>query len=67
MTTTDRETTNPQPHSAQTAPAEMACPADRPLEQGVDYIRRCMREHPETTALCCFGVGFVLGWKLKPW
>ena len=28
---------------------------------------RFAREQPEVTALCCLGVGFVLGWKLKPW
>ena len=25
------------------------------------------RERPEVVALTCFAVGFVLGWKLKPW
>jgi hypothetical protein len=24
------------------------------------------RERPEIVALWCFGIGFVLGWKLKP-
>jgi hypothetical protein len=28
---------------------------------------RFAREQPEVTALCCLGIGFVLGWKLKPW
>lgn len=28
---------------------------------------RFAREKPEVTALCCLGIGFVLGWKLKPW
>ena len=25
------------------------------------------RERPDVVALWCFGIGFVLGWKLKPW
>lgn len=33
------------------------------LTCAVDYAR----QHPETAALWCFGVGFILGWKLKPW
>jgi hypothetical protein len=25
------------------------------------------RDQPTTAMLCAFGIGFVLGWKLKPW
>ena len=41
-----------------------------PVEMGRDlmeYLREYARENPETTALWCLGIGFVLGWKLKPW
>jgi hypothetical protein len=45
-----------------------------PVEQGkrmthdmIEYITDYARENPGTAALCCMGVGFVLGWKLKPW
>lgn len=31
------------------------------------YLRDYARENPEITALWCLGIGFVLGWKLKPW
>ncbi len=31
------------------------------------YFRRYARERPQTVALACLAVGFVLGWKLKPW
>jgi hypothetical protein len=31
------------------------------------YLRAYAREKPDVCALWCFGVGFVLGWKLKPW
>jgi len=38
-----------------------------PLEDLVSYLREYARERPEVVALTCFGIGFVLGWKLKPW
>ena len=31
------------------------------------YLREYARARPDVAALWCFGVGFVLGWKLKPW
>lgn len=49
-------------------------PADlremEPVEFGRDtiqYLREYARENPESAALWCFGIGFVLGWKLKLW
>ncbi|MCA8996049.1 MAG: hypothetical protein KDA80_03670 [Planctomycetaceae bacterium] len=42
-------------------------PLSHPLECAVDTLKAHMREKPEVAALWCFGVGFVLGWKLKPW
>ncbi len=33
----------------------------------VNYVREYARQNPEATALWCLGVGFLLGWKLKPW
>lgn len=33
----------------------------------MDYIKHYASEKPEVAALWCFGIGFVLGWKLKPW
>jgi hypothetical protein len=41
-----------------------------PAEMGrdmVQYLREYARENPEAAALWCFGIGFVLGWKLKIW
>jgi hypothetical protein len=37
------------------------------VDDSVAYLREYAREKPETTALWCLGIGFVLGWKLKPW
>ncbi|MEX0677416.1 MAG: hypothetical protein WD063_10090 [Pirellulales bacterium] len=33
----------------------------------VEYLTEYARENPGYAALACLGVGFVLGWKLKPW
>lgn len=48
---------------------ELACAeAARDLRQDVSqYLRQYAREQPEMAALWCLGIGFVLGWKLKPW
>ena len=42
--------------------------ADEGTLQGVtEYVRDYIRANPESAALWCFGIGFVLGWKIKPW
>jgi hypothetical protein len=49
--------------------AMLAMPADA-KEIGRDligYLRDYAREQPETAAMWCLGIGFVLGWKMKPW
>ncbi|MGC4006549.1 MAG: DUF883 C-terminal domain-containing protein [Pirellulales bacterium] len=33
----------------------------------VEYLTEYARENPGTAALVTLGVGFILGWKLKPW
>jgi hypothetical protein len=33
----------------------------------VDYLKEYAREKPHVAALWCLGLGFILGWKLKPW
>ena len=35
--------------------------------QGVDHMRDYAREKPVSFAAWTFAVGFVLGWRLKPW
>jgi hypothetical protein len=42
-------------------------PTMRPTQDLTEYLREYAREKPEVVALWCFGIGFVLGWKLKPW
>lgn len=38
-----------------------------PSEDLVHYLKEYARADPQKAALWCVGVGFVLGWKLKPW
>ena len=33
----------------------------------VNYLTDYTRQNPGYAALWCLGIGFVLGWKLKPW
>ena len=39
----------------------------RPFEDLRDYLSHYARTKPAAAALICLGVGFMLGWKLKPW
>lgn len=39
----------------------------RPSTDVVKYFQHYARERPGVVALWCLGIGFVLGWKLKPW
>jgi hypothetical protein len=39
----------------------------KPTQDLLEYLRDYAREKPDVAALWCFGIGFVLGWKLKPW
>jgi len=50
----------PRANSRQESPKEMT----RDL---VEYLNDYARQHPAGAALACVGVGFILGWKLKPW
>jgi hypothetical protein len=48
------------------APAQAECA--RELTHDIaEYVTEYARQNPGYTALWCLGVGFVLGWKLKPW
>jgi len=39
----------------------------QPVEDLMAYWKQYAKERPEVCAMWCFGIGFVLGWKLKPW
>lgn len=36
-------------------------------EAAIAFFHAYARERPEVVALWALGIGFVLGWKLKPW
>jgi hypothetical protein len=31
------------------------------------YLQQYAQENPSAAAMWCFALGFVIGWKLKPW
>lgn len=39
----------------------------QPTVDLIEYAKAYAREKPEVAALWCLGIGFILGWKLKPW
>jgi len=39
----------------------------QPFDDLYKYFQDYARERPDMVALCCFGLGFILGWRLKPW
>lgn len=53
---------NPQQATAVNANGEV-----EPIRDAVDYVKAYARERPDVAALWCLGIGFILGWKLKPW
>lgn len=67
MTTTPKTDSG---HTESSPPPNECCGAkcEHPLSHDlVECLRNYAREKPEVAALWCFGIGFVLGWKLKPW
>jgi hypothetical protein len=66
-------------HTSQSTPSRPQTASDEPMRYELRhdsqqlcrdmrvYFKAYARENPETVALWCLGVGFVLGWKLKPW
>lgn len=61
----NEEMTRPAPPNAQDT--HQLCEKLTPSRDLISYARRYAREKPEVVAICCIGIGFVLGWKLKPW
>jgi hypothetical protein len=58
------------PKSKNVIPDRQAERQEAALRLGDDvlnYARQYARERPDVVALWCLGVGFILGWKLKPW
>ena len=62
------QTAGKMSNSRESSPRELR-EADM-AEMGRDlmqHLREYARDNPESMALWCLGIGFVLGWKLKPW
>lgn len=43
------------------------CSEVQPLVDLKEYMLAYTRERPDVAVLTCLGIGFILGWKLKPW
>jgi ElaB/YqjD/DUF883 family membrane-anchored ribosome-binding protein len=57
-------------------PSDMVRAAESPDDQNllestmhdvVDSLNRYVRDQPVSALLWAFGIGFLLGWRLKPW
>jgi ElaB/YqjD/DUF883 family membrane-anchored ribosome-binding protein len=53
------QATKRSPRAAQSTPEA--------TQDMMEAVTEYARENPGYAALICLGVGFVLGWKLKPW
>ena len=42
-------------------------PLAEAAERALESATRFVHEQPVTTALWALGIGFILGWRLKPW
>ncbi len=64
-------TTSTNAKSAQETAGEMLDKAKEAIRQPAGDVIESLREYvhksPESAALWCLGIGFVLGWRLKPW
>ncbi len=63
-------TSMPKPQSLENARREANAPRVQAVdvkEDLVEYMTCYAKQNPAHAALFCLGVGFVLGWKLKPW
>ena len=59
-TTATRKRENPSENRQEHNPLQ-------PVDDMMDYLRNYAREEPEIMACVCLGIGFILGWRLKPW
>jgi hypothetical protein len=67
MATSSKSTTPTKPRKEVPARSQQMVGEMRPSEDIVEYLKEYARERPEVAALWCLGIGFIVGWKLKPW
>ncbi len=60
------KTNRPAMNSRPAARSEQKCDM-QPCNDMLEALTIIAREKPDVAALWCFGIGFVLGWKVKPW
>jgi len=53
--------------TAQRWPRDLAEENEGQPRDLLTHLKKYASENPAEAALWCFGVGFVLGWRLKPW
>ena len=59
---------NTMPTTEQSRSANIAADESLTAYQAmVTIFKEYAKERPEVVSLWTFGIGFVLGWKLKPW
>jgi hypothetical protein len=64
MASSTKEHTAPESHNE---PQLRTARREPTTKSAVEHFREYGRERPGIVALWCFGIGFVLGWKLKLW
>lgn len=67
MPTSSKSTVTTKPRKDTTVETQRMVGEMRPSEDIVEYLKDYARERPEVAALWCLGIGFIVGWKLKPW
>ena len=66
-TTQNRVGQNPESQSKDSV-RQPGCETERSVLCDLQcYTRDYVQQQPEKAALICIGIGFILGWKLKPW
>ena len=64
MASSTKEYTVPESRNEPQVPMKTCV---RTTKTALEHFQEYGRERPGVVALWCFGVGFVLGWKLKLW
>lgn len=64
---TTRSNRNSTKHAVEHAVEQQAEHVKEVSHDMVEYLTDYARQNPGYAALACLGMGFVLGWKLKPW
>lgn len=63
------QTTSPTSHTVADSQSQVQQPDD--LKAVADQVAKTFKhyahERPEVVAYWCFGLGFLVGWKVKPW